>query len=530
MTSFVVNHWVTGELNNYDLKLTNLVIHIINGLLIFILCRLLMQQTTLGNKTGAVSFLIALFWLLSPVNTGTTFYIIQRAVLLSTLFSLLSLISYVASRAELNYSRLKKNILLICSILFWAAGIYSKENAVILPLYILVIEFCFFCDLKKYLVNFSKKNKIIFGSLLSVASIFVFYVLAIRGWFNYDDRTFSLTDRLYTQPVAVLTYIQQSLAPLHVDTGLYRDDFTVYSSLADPVPFLSFLFFCFLFGIGIVLFNKEKFRFLAAGIFIFFSAHIIESTIFPLEIFFLHRNYFPSFGLFLFLVPSTSLLFSKYDINKKLLYSVMIFYALFFTEHNIRQSEVYSSYDSILLNAYTRHPDSMRANLEMAGRLIAQNDLKTSLLINYNFLQNNPEKSLPAIIQRFFLYCEHGTAVPETEYSLLNRELYLNHPHSVSSSLLNLTESYIKNNCMQVNLRRIFRVFSNWIDFELLRNQYSPEQLWEIDYYIINYLFDNSEQDLARKRLQRHLHLENERAVYYRDNILPDMINTSDKK
>ena len=38
---------------------------------------------------------------------------------------------------------------------------------------------------------------------------------------------------------------------------------------------------------------------IALGIAFFFAAHLMESTIFPLEIMFEHRNYLASYGVFL---------------------------------------------------------------------------------------------------------------------------------------------------------------------------------------------------------------------------------------
>ena len=41
MTSFVMNHWISGKLIPYELKLTNLIIHLSNGVLLYLLTTIL---------------------------------------------------------------------------------------------------------------------------------------------------------------------------------------------------------------------------------------------------------------------------------------------------------------------------------------------------------------------------------------------------------------------------------------------------------------------------------------------------------
>ena len=199
--SFAANYLATG-LNPYWMKLTNLVIHLLNGLLVFFLSRVLLQSARIASttrasfiSTGAVSAtagntlqaegiatevapafaradivaaLIATSWMLLPINLTAVLYVVQRMESLANLFVLLGLIGYVvgrrhmlgsafassAARAATKRPPVKWNrfshstggfILSLISITVpTAVGLLAKETAVMLPLYALLIEWALF--------------------------------------------------------------------------------------------------------------------------------------------------------------------------------------------------------------------------------------------------------------------------------------------------------------------------------------------------------------------------------------------------
>lgn len=66
-------------------------------------------------------------------------------------------------------------------------------------------------------------------------------------------------------------------------------------------PLLAVWFYFFMLFICAYSILGNKFRYLSFGLLYFLIGHSIESTIFPLEIYFNHRNYLPSIGLYYFL-------------------------------------------------------------------------------------------------------------------------------------------------------------------------------------------------------------------------------------
>ncbi|HTN61847.1 MAG TPA: hypothetical protein VL147_09860, partial [Devosia sp.] len=106
--SFAANYLATG-LDPYWMKLTNLVIHLLNGLLVFLLARALLvaasksiaaeaAPTEVASRTGVTAALIAGAWMLLPINLTAVVYVVQRMESMANLFVLLGLIGYMAGR------------------------------------------------------------------------------------------------------------------------------------------------------------------------------------------------------------------------------------------------------------------------------------------------------------------------------------------------------------------------------------------------------------------------------------------------
>ena len=176
--SFAVNYLTTG-IDPYWMKLTNLVIHLLNGLLVFVLTRALLRcsNTTAvsyggvpePSRTGVIAALVAAGWMLLPINLTGVLYIVQRMESMANLFVLLGLIGYIAGRRRMlglttaglanppapaskgrlglgRFSAETRGFLLCVGSITvpTAVGILAKETAVMLPLYALLIEWALF--------------------------------------------------------------------------------------------------------------------------------------------------------------------------------------------------------------------------------------------------------------------------------------------------------------------------------------------------------------------------------------------------
>src|SRR5690606_37588290 len=88
MLTFLANASTTG-LSVVPFKATNVAIHILSGVLIYILLeRLLACDPNLKVKARAIALLVTAIWLLHPMQVSTVLYVVQRMAQLSAFFTL----------------------------------------------------------------------------------------------------------------------------------------------------------------------------------------------------------------------------------------------------------------------------------------------------------------------------------------------------------------------------------------------------------------------------------------------------------
>lgn len=130
MLSFSIDYFLFHK-NPEGYHFTSLVLHIINTLLVFVLILKLSQRKD-------IAFLVALFFGIQPMHAESVVWISERKDLLYTLFLLLSTITYLKLPLESGRYTVKKYGMVL---LFFLLALFSKGQAVILPLLLLLIDF-----------------------------------------------------------------------------------------------------------------------------------------------------------------------------------------------------------------------------------------------------------------------------------------------------------------------------------------------------------------------------------------------------
>jgi hypothetical protein len=313
LASFAINSYLAGGFASpVSFRLINIAIHLLNGLLTYWFLRLVIerhQQVSTGfARTAAIrnkpsnhtlAAILAFFWLVHPINLTSVLYIVQRMTSLATLFTLLALISYLAGRAYITKNKSGGNWMLIggpvaCGIL----GVLSKENVLLLPLFILLLELLLFRQEKpwKRWRKLPARSKWLVGGAIVLFAAAVMAVAFIYALSGYDNRHFTMGERLLTEPRVLMLYLSLIVFPRLKDFGMFHDDIVLSHSLLDPLTTgLSLLAVIGLLTLAAMLFRRNPL--VALGIAWFFTAHLLESTIFPLEIAHEHRNYIASMGL-----------------------------------------------------------------------------------------------------------------------------------------------------------------------------------------------------------------------------------------
>lgn len=277
-------------------KHTNLLIHILCGLLLCWSTLLLARnlKTVTEQQAQWIAVLTCAAWMLHPYMVSTTLYVVQRMAQLATLFSLAGILLYLHARLKLGTQPKQAYLLMTLAIgLFTVLATYSKENGALLPLLILCIEFCLPKNGKP-----AWQWRAVFLWLPSLA-----ITVLMASYINFSDnpwpnRNFNQAERLLTESRIVSEYLLHLFVPRIEGNGLYQDGYEISRNLWQPVSTLPAIVFLITL-LTSAFWLRRKFPVVALAILFFFAAHLMESTVVGLELYFEHRNY--QAALFLFL-------------------------------------------------------------------------------------------------------------------------------------------------------------------------------------------------------------------------------------
>jgi len=315
--SFAANYLVAG-LDPFSMKATNLVIHLLNGLLVFLLARALLQIDANDHgkqRAGNLAAFMATAWLLLPINLTSVLYVVQRMESMANLFVLMGLLGYVTGRQRMleHPGHLGGLLLSVASLIFpTAIGTMAKETAVMLPLYAVLIEWMVFRFRAPSPGRIDRRIVVLFVVVLLVPMVtglawLMPRLLRPEPWATRD---FTMATRLLTEMRIVVDYIGWTLLPLPHSLSFYHDDYVVSNGLLSPWTTLT-SGLCLIALIFVMFWLRKRRPLVALGVALFLGCQLLTGTILPLELVYEHRNYFASFGLvlalFSVLLPADSL-------------------------------------------------------------------------------------------------------------------------------------------------------------------------------------------------------------------------------
>jgi protein O-mannosyl-transferase len=300
--SFALNYLTSG-LDPYPMKVTNLVIHLANGLLVFLLLRAAFRtdrrtDSVAGDRLAA---LIATAWLLLPINLTAVLYVVQRMESLANFFVLLGLLAYVHGRTRMMSGRSGLTVCMAGVLLGTGVGALAKETAVMLPLYAFLSEIFLFRW--RRVASDGKETK----DTRLIAFFLVFLALPMvlgSAWLapkllnpaSWVRRDFTLGTRLLSEARIVVDYIGWTLFPTPQALSFYHDGFEISRDLLHPWTTLTSIV-----AIGVLVWAAWIWRYsrplAAMGIGWYLGCHLLTSTVLPLELVYEHRNYFASIGV-----------------------------------------------------------------------------------------------------------------------------------------------------------------------------------------------------------------------------------------
>ncbi|MEO5571181.1 MAG: tetratricopeptide repeat protein [Bacteroidia bacterium] len=339
--SFAINYHFS-ELNTFPLHLVNLIFHLANIFLIYKFIKLLT-----GNIT--IALIVALLFGIHPMNVEAVSWISARSSSMYTFFYLLALIYYLKFLKEQQL----KNIILTG--LFFILSLFSKAQAVTLPVLLLLLDF--------YLGRKLLSKKVILEKIPFFLLSILFGIITLMNSSTMKNIaegmliSYSAVDIFFIACYSFVFYLFKFILPVNL-CSIYVYPPKNGSLLPWEYYAAAILFLLLLFLVYKARRNKQVI--LCAGLFLITIA--INIQLIPSRLFIVADRYayFPYIGLYLlplfFIIDVKEK--KKYFFNKYYPYliSLFIFYIAFFTFSVVKRNLAWQNDISLLSDIIAKNP------------------------------------------------------------------------------------------------------------------------------------------------------------------------------
>ncbi len=275
----------------------NTLIHLINACLLYWFCHLLLTQTRIEVPAKAwVCAWGGALWALHPLLLSASMFAVQRMTLLSATFVLLGLIAYLKIRGLPATHRMRIPSMLASLAVFGLLAGMCKENGLLLPFYVLVLEYAL---LKQSPAPRGNPAQRLYPAILWLLPAIAITYLALH-WgeirAGYGGRPFTLEQRLMSESIILWDYVRLTFFPARSGLNPFKGEEFLVAQMNGAV----ILAIAAWVGIAMLaLLTRKRWPWLAFGVFWFLVGHSMESSVIPLELYFHHRNYLPAAGALL---------------------------------------------------------------------------------------------------------------------------------------------------------------------------------------------------------------------------------------
>jgi len=451
--SFAINYRLHG-LNVVGYHVVNLVIHILNGILVYLILMAILRTEYFSlppsngslNLRAIIPIASSLLFVSHPIQTQAVTYISQRFVPLGALFYLLSLLLYL--RFRISSPGYKRYVYYAGSLVSAVVAMRTKEFTFTLPIIVALCEMTFFSgslrDRVRALAPFA-------ATLLIIPVLIFFYQgtlnaldSTMRSITAADETNISRMHYLLTQFRVIILYIRLLFFPVgqNIDHAV-----PVYTSPLDLPVLFSFVSLLALFSFGLYLYFAAKrkreypeLKLASFGIIWFFVTLSVESSIIPLaELVAEYRIYLPSVGMITAVVSLGVFALRKSSklrfLHPGILYGVLGAAIISLTFATYLRNTVWASEISLWEDAARKSSAKIRPlqNLGiyycMQGRLAeAREELQKAIRIdprNYE-LHNNlgiiyrKQGDLPGAIREYSIVLQLQPTDPMAHYNIGN--------------------------------------------------------------------------------------------------------------
>ncbi|MEW6732697.1 MAG: tetratricopeptide repeat protein [Acidobacteriota bacterium] len=261
--TFALDYAIHG-LQPWGYHLTNLLLHALNGWLVYWLVRRYCKKELLAQVS-------ALLFIAHPVHTEAVSYIAGRTELLAATFALLSWVAYCQRERGKHYYWL--------ALLSYLLGLLAKESAIVLLAVLILADLC----TEQWRTQWTKLLQNYLGFFV-VAVIYIILRIAVlkqlgvpENWVFFKGESFST--RLFTMSQAFIRYFELLVWPANLCTDYDYGVIAKVTTINLPVA-LSLLLIGGIFAIGCWLLPRAQFIAFAI-LFFFITISTVSNILLP---------------------------------------------------------------------------------------------------------------------------------------------------------------------------------------------------------------------------------------------------------
>jgi protein O-mannosyl-transferase len=389
--TFSINYHY-GKLDVFGYHIVNILIHILNGILVYFLVITILEQQSrqaiLGiqpvcnhpaHSIKTIVLFSSLLFVVHPIQTQAVTYTAQRYASMAAMFYMASLFLYLKARIvqEKEKSReqdakikkldamlnLKYSYIYTLSAFCGVLAFLSKQNTASLPGAIVLVEYLL---IDRTWQGWKKKALWFFLGF----GLWILFALFITGFFGdgfegrrlledvsgmmRETETVSRWQYLCTQFNVLVVYIRLLFLPVNQNLD-YMYPFK--SGFFDSYTAFAFIFLFCIALIGIWQIKKRPV--VSLGIFWFFITLSVESSIIPIgDALFEHRLYLPMFG---FSLMAPYLLFDVFFKYKKFVIYFLLIIILSLGLATYQRNNIWKSVRTLWSDVVLKNPKNYRA-------------------------------------------------------------------------------------------------------------------------------------------------------------------------
>ncbi|MEI7596489.1 MAG: tetratricopeptide repeat protein [Bacteroidota bacterium] len=361
-----------SEVNPALYQFTNLLFHLLNTFLVFILAEKLF-------KNRQLSIIVALLFGIHPIHVESVARITERKDMQYAFFFLLSLITYI------KYLDLKRINYLIFTFLLFILSVLSKGQAITLSFVLILIDYYYKRDFKNYRVWL---EKIPFLSLSIIGAYLNFLAQKYTGYFS-EAKYSSIFEPFLNASYVFDNYIFKLFAPFNL-SAQYDSPYIIGQS----IPASLYIYLIIALSIGVLaLWKFKKHPLLIFGLF-FYLINIgmmlrwfdIAENVMPDR-----YNYVASIGFFIII----GVFYNDFYKKIKQLKIISFAYIGILCILTFLRADVWKNGLSVWEDAYNKNESSATSAFNYGIHLLMNKDIKNAMIAFNKASENDHNFILP---------------------------------------------------------------------------------------------------------------------------------------